>query len=62
MMKKYIIGVVFLLVTSVITAQEFKIGKLKKEHFEISLIANRMLHPQFSCINIETHILNTVTT
>ncbi|MFC4632678.1 transglutaminase domain-containing protein [Dokdonia ponticola] len=45
MIKKYIICSVFLLLASVITAQEFKIGKLKKEHFEIPLNSEQNAAP-----------------
>jgi len=45
MIKKYIVYAVFLLLASVITAQEFKVGKLKKEHFDISLDSEQNAAP-----------------
>ena len=37
MIKKYIALIAFILWTGFITAQEYKVGKIKKEHFEVSL-------------------------
>lgn len=45
MRTEYKLLIVFILLTSVVTSQEFKIGKIKKEHFEISLVNEQKAAP-----------------